>query len=271
MDNTFVLHGVRGSVPVDGEQFYRHGGATTAYSLRSGEATLLVIDAGTGIRSLVPSWTGRPVTVHLFLTHYHHDHLNGLPFFAPLLAEGSRLVVYGHPSEGGVHVADAVRGFMRPPWFPVSIEDVAAVVEFVDLNERPTTLGDVTVSSARLSHPQGVTGYRLEVDGHALVVATDHERGDEAGDDSLRRLAEGTDVLLHDAQYLPAEYPDHVGWGHSTWRDAVAAAREAGAGRLVLVSHDPRRSDSAIDAMCAAAQKAFRETQAGRPGMTIRL
>ena len=95
MDRRFVVQGVRGSVPVDGAGYLRHGGATTSFSVKLDEATVLVVDAGTGIRSLTPVWAQRDATVHLFLTHYHHDHLNGLPFLAPMLRERSRLVVYG--------------------------------------------------------------------------------------------------------------------------------------------------------------------------------
>jgi phosphoribosyl 1,2-cyclic phosphodiesterase len=271
MDHTFVVNGARGSVPVDGEEFVRHGGATTSYSVAVDDATLLAFDAGTGIRSLTPSWAARPATVHLFLTHYHHDHLNGLPFFAPMLGNESRLVVYGRPCEDGTPVSAAVNGFMRPPWFPVSLGEVAAQVTFVELDERPVDLAGVRITAARLNHPQGVTGYRIEANGRSVVVATDHERGDEEGDAALRRLAADADVLLHDAQYLPEEYPDHIGWGHSTWQDAVAAAKEARAGRLVLVSHDPCRPDEGIDAIRAAAQSVFPHTETGHPGMTIGL
>jgi phosphoribosyl 1,2-cyclic phosphodiesterase len=271
MDRRFVVHGVRGSIPVDGAGCLRHGGATTSFSIELDEATVLVVDAGTGIRSLTPAWARREATVHLFLTHYHHDHLNGLPFFAPMLRERSRLVVYGRTSEDGTPVEDAIRGFMRPPWFPVSIEDVAAAVEFVELDGSEFTLGGIRVISERLTHPQGCTGYRLDSGSTSLVVATDHERGFGPGDDGLRRLAAGADVLLHDGQYLPDEYPNHVGWGHSTWEGAVAAAHETGATRLVLVSHDPNRSDDAIDGICAAAQAVFPATVAGRAGMTIPL
>jgi phosphoribosyl 1,2-cyclic phosphodiesterase len=271
MSHTFVLHGVRGSVPVDGPEFARHGGATTCYSLDLGDSTLLVVDAGTGIRSLTPSCLGRPVTVHLLMTHYHHDHLNGLPFFAPMLARGSRLVVYGRPCEDGMPVEQAVRKFMRPPWFPVSFSDITADVEFVDLDDQPITVAGVAVSSARLNHPQGVTGFRFDLNGRSLAIATDHERGDDTGDTALRRLAAGADVLLHDAQYLPDEYPDHLGWGHSTWQHAVAAALEVGADRLILVSHDPHRTDDAIERICDQAREALPETTAGRTGMTVDL
>jgi phosphoribosyl 1,2-cyclic phosphodiesterase len=271
MDRVFTMHGVRGSVPVGGAAYVRHGGATTSFSLALDESTALVVDAGTGIRDLTPAWAKRAATIHLFLTHYHHDHLNGLPFFAPMLREGSRLVVYGHPCEDGTPVEEAVRGFMRPPWFPVSFADVAAAVEFVDLDHREVTVAGVRVTAARLTHPQGCTGYRLQSATRSLVVATDHERGLGPGDDALRGLAAGTDVLLHDGQYLPEEYPDRIGWGHSTWEGAVAAAHETGAAHLVLVSHDPNRSDDAIDEISAAARAAFPNTVAGRAGMTIPL
>jgi phosphoribosyl 1,2-cyclic phosphodiesterase len=271
MDLSFVVHGVRGSVPVDGDAYVRHGGATTSFSVEVDESVILVIDAGTGIRSLTPVWAERDGAVHLFLTHYHHDHLNGLPFFAPMLPERSRLVVYGHTADDGTSVGDAVRGFMRSPWFPVSFRDIAAAVEFVELDGNEVSVGGIRVTWERLTHPQGCTGYRLESGRASLVVATDHERGQGPGDDALRRLAAGADVLIHDGQYLPHEYPNHVGWGHSTWEGAAAAARETGAERLVLVSHDPGRSDDAIDAICAEAQAVLPATVAGRPGMTIPL
>jgi ribonuclease BN (tRNA processing enzyme) len=126
------------------------------------------------------------------------------------------------------------------------------------------------MDAAALHHPQGVTAYRMTNDGHTVVLATDYERGEPTSDETLRSFAAGVDVLIHDAQYTPDEYPSlYVGWGHSTRHHAVEAALETGARRLVLVSHDPHRSDEQIDAIVASARQEFPATEAAFEGMRI--
>ena len=162
-------------------------------------------------------------------------------------------------------------GFVGPPLFPVSLGDAEAAVEIHDLPRKPVAVGDVTVTHAALHHPQGCTGYRLQAGDRSIVVATDHEAGTSA-DGRLDALAEGAGVLLHDAQYLPGEAEGiRKGWGHSSYEAAAAAARRAGVRRLVLVSHDPERSDDEVDDIVVQARRRFPTTWAGHAGMALPL
>jgi phosphoribosyl 1,2-cyclic phosphodiesterase len=230
------------------------------------------VDAGTGITALANSLDipADGLDFHVFLTHYHWDHLQGLPFFQPLYDDRNSFTFYGHSWEGkGVRAL--LGGALRPPWFPISIVDTAATKRYVDVDDGPFVLSGLTVSTVALRHPQGVTAYRFDHGGYSVVLATDYERGDPAADQALEELARDVDVLIHDAQYKPEEYPhSYIGWGHSTRAHAAEAAHQAGVRRLVLVSHEPGRADDEVDAIVAAARDEFPETEAAFEGMQIR-
>jgi ribonuclease BN (tRNA processing enzyme) len=263
--------GARGSTTVAGPQYRRFGGGTTCLVTEAGPRHYLVIDSGAGIRdlqSLVPA--GEPLEFSLFLTHYHWDHIEGLPTFFALDDPRHRLTIYG-PSWDGSDVGEVLDRVIRPPWFPVSLRERPAAVMYREVVS-PIRVGRLTVHAVGLSHPQGSTGYRLDAGGRSVVIATDHEAGTPEVDALLAEAAEGTDVLIHDGQYLPEEYrANRTGWGHSTWEGAVAAAHACRAGRLVLTSHDPARSDDQVDDIVRLARAQFPLTSAAYPGLRIPL
>jgi phosphoribosyl 1,2-cyclic phosphodiesterase len=207
----------------------------------------------------------------VLLTHYHLDHLIGLPSFQPLYDRRCRFTFYGVGWEDR-GVQNTLDRFLGPPWFPISFGETGSVKRFVDLDRQRIEIEGLRITSARLNHPQGVTAFRLESAGRSVVFATDHEVGDPAADERLRALAEGCDILIHDAQYTPDEYDRrHRGWGHSTWSHAVEAARNAGAGRLILFHHDPERTDDEIDSIVEVAARSFPDVAGAREGMSLRL
>lgn len=207
---------------------------------------------------------------HVFFTHYHLDHILGLPFFRPLYDERNTFTFYGHNYEG-TSVQNLVESVMAPPLFPIHVADAGAALKYVELGGQPISLGDVTISTSSLQHPQGVTAFRID-NGSSIVVATDYERGEQESDAALDRLAEGCDILIHDAQYTPEERAGQfAGWGHSSWSQATEAARTANAGRLIMVSHDPSRTDDEVDEILALAQGEFPNTEAASEGMTVSL
>lgn len=268
-----TFRGVRGSMPVSGPTTEKYGGRTLCIDIDTGTDLRMIIDGGTGISALAQELVIPPegIEFHVFLTHYHWDHLQGILFFPPLYDERNRFTFYGH-SWNGMGVKQAIEGALRPPWFPVSILETAADKEYVDVTGSPFRVGRLTVDAAPLHHPQGVTAYRVANGARSVVLATDYERGEPTSDETLRVFAAGTDVLIHDAQYTPDEYPSlYVGWGHSTRHHAVEAALETGAQRLVLVSHDPHRSDAEIDAIVESAREEFPATDAAYEGMRIEL
>lgn len=265
-----TFRGVRGSVPVSGSQSNRYGGHTLCADVAAGPESLVVIDGGTGITQLHTN-SARFSDYHIFLTHYHWDHIQGLLFFRPLFETANSFTFYGHGWEGESS-QDAIEAALRPPWFPVSIRDTAASKRYVTFESTSITIGALQITAAPLHHPQGVTGYRIDGPSRSIVIATDCERGDPVADATLRELAAGADILVHDAQYVPEEYDDYyVGWGHSTWAQAAEAARESGVEELILISHDPARSDNEIDALVTSARESFANTTAAYEGMEIEL
>ncbi|MCA9676158.1 MAG: MBL fold metallo-hydrolase [Myxococcales bacterium] len=274
-DIVLRFRGVRGSLATPGPSTVGVGGNTSCVEVQIGDARL-VLDAGSGLRALGDELvaTGGSHTT-LLLSHLHWDHIQGLPFFAPIYTPGHRVEVISG-GNGVMPLEAALRRQMCAPFFPVAFDDVTAQVSARELRAGETLrVGDATVRMARLNHPDPVWGYRIEHGGRAVVYATDTEHY-ACVDPVLRRLAADADVLIYDAQYTPEEYrgdggPARVGWGHSTWQAAVELARAANVRRLVLFHHDPRRSDAAVADLEARARIAFPGTVAAREGDEIRV
>ena len=266
------FHGVRGSVPSPGPTTVEFGGNTPCVEVRSA-TTRLALDAGTGLRGLGDALLAageRSLTV--LLSHVHWDHIQGLPFYAPIYVPGTELrVIAGH---NGVPLAETLRRQMSAPVFPVDLGALPSRLVLEEIRDRQTiAVGDLTVTAARLNHPDAVYAYRVEHGGAAVVYATDTEHY-SCVDDRLRRLAEGADVLVYDAQYLPEEYagqkgPSRIGWGHSTYEAGVALAEAAHVRTLVLFHHDPRRTDEGVREIEARARARFPDTVAAREGLVL--
>jgi ribonuclease BN (tRNA processing enzyme) len=252
--------GTRGSIATPGPHTLRYGGNTSCIEVQSSAGTLVILDMGTGAavlgRELMAR--GEPSRGHILISHTHWDHIQGIPFFAPLFVPGFEWDIYG---PRGLHqgLRQTLAGQMQSTYFPVTLEQLGATIRYRELVEGRLRIGDIEVTCRYLNHPALTLGYRLEADGAALVYACDHEPhshalatgvGDFLGED--RRHAEflaGADLVVHDAQYRASEYPQKIGWGHSTIEYACAVARLAKVGQLALTHHDPMRDDAAIDAL----------------------
>lgn len=269
MDLTIRFWGVRGSIASPGPHTVRTGGNTPCVEVRCGE-TLIVLDAGTGIRALGDRVLREGIREHTLLSsHLHWDHIQGLPFFVPAWIPDHRVTIVGRPG-----IERALEAQMTPPCFPVRLADMKAELAFREVasGER-IDVGAASVRAVALNHPGGVYGYRIEHAGRSVVYATDTEHY-ACPDPHLVELARDADVLIYDAMYTPDEYagrvgPPKVGWGHSTWEAGVAVAEAAGVSRLVLFHHDPPRSDDAVDALERRAQLALPGTVAAREGEAI--
>ena len=230
----------------------------------------MIFDAGTGIRSIGREIAGRtepPKAIHIFFTHFHWDHLQGLPYFLPLYMVASNLIFYSaHPPEELRHV---LAGQMKAPYFPVLFEHLGCRMEFRQLFGEPQQFGKVCVESFPLHHPQGSSGYSISQTGKKVVYATDHEHGDAATHDALLERTRDADVLIYDSQYTPEEYEHRRGWGHSTWLEGVKMAKDAGAKKLVLFHHDPERDDEGVRRLEADARVEFAETYAGHERLEL--
>ena len=260
--------GVRGSIPTPGP-FTTAGGNTSCVEVTAGD-TRIILDAGSGLRTLGDERMAHgPRHSTILLSHLHWDHVCGLPFFTPIYVPGHRVEIASGPN-GVMPTQDAIRSLFKAPFFPVDFADVANQVSVRELpgNDR-FTIGDITITLAKLNHPDPVYGFRLEHDGHSIVYATDTEHF-ACVDPTLKKLAAGADILIYDAQYTPDEYPTKVGWGHSTWQAGAELARAAGVPQLVLFHHDPNRTDAQLAAIEIQAQAHLPGTVAAREGLVLR-
>lgn len=254
---------------VSGPQYARYGGNTTCAHVDLGDNDHLVIDAGTGLRPLEQSLGPGPHRFTVFLTHYHWDHIQGLPMFS-LLHDPSATFRFVGANHAGSDVQSALNGAVGHPWFPVFMAECESSIEY-EAVEDAMDVGGVTVRSLPLRHPQGVTGYRIDGPSRSIVFATDHEAGDGEIDTALAEFAAGASTLIHDAQFSDTEYATRTGWGHSTPDAAVDLAVAAGVRRLVITSHDPNHSDADIDDLVTTARIRFPLTTGAYEGMEIDL
>jgi phosphoribosyl 1,2-cyclic phosphodiesterase len=267
--------GVRGSTPTPQAANLRYGGNTSCVEVRFGDS-LYVFDCGTGFRALgqqlESAAAGKPIFAHILVSHFHWDHIQGIPFFRPLYEDDRNCFVF-HSSARTRSLQRVMEEQMSSPYFPVDMSQMKAKRSFHDLEEGRTQLDDhSTVQALWLNHPQGCMGFRLETKEGVLVYATDNEPGDEKFDQNVRRLAESADILIYDAQYLPEEYEAcRRGWGHSHWREAVNIAMGSGAKDLILFHHDPDHHDSLIDKVVAEARNYYPKVRAAAEGMEITL
>jgi phosphoribosyl 1,2-cyclic phosphodiesterase len=285
---TLRFWGTRGSIPSPGPSTVRYGGNTPCVELRTAEGWLIILDAGTGIRelgrSLLDRARGGAVAGDIFLTHAHWDHIQGIPFFAPLFLKGNHFTIWGSQSLE-TSIDRVVRDQMSPTVFPVTFEELDARIDFQELADRPTAGNGYEVSAMPVRHPGGALGYRFtngNADGRALVYVSDNELNPAARYDDQPGWRErfvaftrGAAVLVHDTMYTVDEYESFVGWGHSTYADAVELAMEAEVEQLVLFHHRPERTDDDVDrclegcrAMAAARGSPLRIVAAAE-GMTL--
>ena len=265
--------GVRGSIASPGPDTIRYGGNTTCIEVRGDDGTLVILDAGTGIfplsRALLKEM---PISANIFITHSHWDHIQGLPFFAPLYVEGNQINIYGAfdalTDRGIEHVMEVQ---LQHTYFPVSEAEMLAEITHATIypNE-PVTIGSLTITPLMLNHPVVNFGYRIDGDGRSMFFTGDHEpwvnRKDPAetvfGEFEKMVLAQhakldaalgGLDLLIADSSFTIAEYPEKLGWGHGTLEGNMAWAKRLGAKALVCTHHEPTRGDDALEAVFATA------------------
>jgi phosphoribosyl 1,2-cyclic phosphodiesterase len=272
------LWGTRGSIASPGPDTIAYGGNTSCVEVEAADGTILILDAGTGIRRVGDTY-GQPRRVDILLTHLHMDHIQGLGFFAPFYVADFEIHIWGPPSTTE-DLRRRLARYFSPPLFPVRLRDVAAQLTLHDAPIGSFRIGGLEVMAQSVIHPGPTVGYRITDGRSSLAYVPDHEPAlayDDRPTDgrwtSGTDLARDVDLLIHDAQYTPEEYAMRVGWGHSRVSDAVALAQLAGARRLVTFHHDPSHDDTELDAMLEDARAAADgvEVLAGREGQTFKL
>ena len=272
---TLRCWGARGTVPSPATEKLRYGGNTSCMTLALNDREHLILDCGTGVRhfgmTLPSDPDDGPTRFHIFLSHYHFDHVEGLPLFTPLYRANSVITLYG-PTTCGMGVQEILESLIRPPYFPVPLARVPSTVDYFDANSEPVTIHDVTIDSSSLNHPDGCLAFRLRHEDRCIVYASDHEHGDAAIDQALIEFARGADHLIYDATYQPGEYEElRKGWGHSTWYAAVQTALAAEVKNLILSHHHPDYTDEELDRVLQVARKEFPNTTVSHEGLELPL
>lgn len=267
--------GVRGSIACPGPETVRYGGNTPCVEMRVG-GERLIFDGGTGIRVLGQSLLNQmPVEGHIFFTHSHWDHIQGFPFFTPAFIKGNCFHIYGAIAPNDATVEQRLNDQMLHPNFPVPLQVMGADLKFYDIEIGSTiSIGnEITVESALLNHPGQAVGYRVNWRGHSAVYVTDTEHFPDRLDENVLHLARNADVFIYDATYTDEEYHSEksskVGWGHSTWQEAVKVAKAAGVKQLFIFHHDPLHSDNFLDLIGEQVAAAFPGGFMAKEGMSV--
>jgi phosphoribosyl 1,2-cyclic phosphodiesterase len=256
--------GTRGSLAAPGRETARYGGNTSCVSVQGNEGTLVILDAGTGIRDLGQSLPPTLDQVHILLTHLHMDHIQGLPFFAPLRRPGVEIHIWG-PASTTLSLHARLQKYLSPPLFPVSVRELAAEFHFHELPAHVIEIGEFMIHAQLIIHPNPTIGYRIQSAETTVTYLPDHEpalAGRSFPHDkswtSGYRLAEGADLLIHDTQYTEDEYRDRIGFGHSSINHAFQFAQLSSVKHFAPFHHDPTHNDDTLDRMFA---KTIREMQ----------
>ena len=257
--------GARGSVPAPGPEMNRYGGNTSCVELELSDGSALIIDAGTGIRSLGVGIAKQLPKVNILLTHLHLDHIQGLMFFPPCFRSDAEITIWG-PSSPEASLEDRVARYISAPLSPVEVRELPCSVSFRDTPASEWEIGGASIRSQAVTHRGPTLGYRITDGEETLCYISDHEPALGSPLDDLEPewisgfdLAREADLLIHDCQYTDDEYPEHAGWGHSGVSDALTFAQRVAACRLLLFHHDPLHTDGFLDDLHATARRRWTE------------
>ena len=281
MSNTSSMRlkfwGTRGSIPCPGPDTIKYGGNTTCFEITCGHKRI-IIDAGTGIRLLgkkIMIEEGNLLNADLFFTHTHMDHIQGLPFFAPLYNGNSDVRLHAGHLDGDNYDLHGIIGtmLMKDPVFPVPS---ALIEKACSFNDYPCgkvfELGDgIVIRTGQLNHPNGACGYRIEFAGKVIAICTDTEHFEGEIDQNVVELSRDADIMVYDSAYTDEEYPNFKGWGHSTWQEAVKVAREANVKQTILFHHDPSHNDQKMDQIASDVAKKLESARPAIEGEEIHL
>jgi phosphoribosyl 1,2-cyclic phosphodiesterase len=267
-----TIWGTRGSVAAPGPETARYGGNTSCVEVTDTSGTVLVLDAGTGLRRLGAALPKTQRRVDILLTHLHMDHLQGLGFFAPFYNPEGEVHIWG-PASTTLSLQERLARYMSPPLFPVRLRDMLCHVYLHEVPCGEVTIGAFEVSAAFVCHPGPTVGYRITTADTVLTYIPDHEPALGVPTFPWRRewtsgaeLAAGADLLIHDAQYSEEEYPAHLGWGHSSLQHTLAFAALTEVKHLVPFHHDPAHADADLDRLIAEAVRAAKPAFKVTPG-----
>ncbi len=259
------IWGARGSVPAPGPETTRYGGNTSCLEVTLSDGTMLILDAGTGIRTLGLNRVEKGEHIQILLTHLHLDHIQGLLFFQPSFDPDNDLTIWG-PAAPDASLENRIGRYISAPLSPVEVRELPCNVSFRDSPATEWEIGPARILAASVTHRGPTLGYRITDGDATLCYIPDHEPAlggpvEELDGEWITgfELAQGADLLVHDCQYRDEEYPDHLGWGHSAVSDSLRFARRVDARNVLLFHHDPLHSDTMLDQLAAFADESWRE------------
>ena len=263
--------GVRGSIACASPEHMKYGGNTSCIEVQAGDHCF-VLDAGTGIRNFGNVIFERDIrNIHLLLTHTHWDHINGFPFLTPAYDPKRTITIHaGHlKDQGGVEGILSMQ--MHNPMFPVPLDAMQANLTFEDFEAGDSfkLYDDVKIRTAPLNHPNGATGYRVEHGGKSVVYITDTEHVPDQPDQNILGLIEGADMVIYDSTYTEEEFPEKIGWGHSTWNEGMRLCKAANVKQLAIFHHDPDHTDDIMDKIAEQSKAEWDQSFITREGMEL--
>jgi len=271
-DFTVTFWGTRGTLAAPGPQFQRAGGNTNCIEVRCGDR-IIIFDGGTGIRELGSKIASACTkqTIDLFLTHAHYDHVEGIPFFAPLFSEDNDICIWCGKLDGSSSTRETVEQLMRRPYFPVGPAVFVANVEYLEVEERQSIelSKDIKITTIPLNHPGGATAYRIDFDGRSFACVTDTENIPGEINQDIIQLINGVDLFIYDSSLTDEELPEFAGYGHSTYEEGIRLCKKAKAGAYLAFHHMPFRTDDELDAIEREIKKELPESGVAREGDTI--
>ncbi len=278
MQNQFTINfwGVRGSIACPGVETVRYGGNTPCIEMRVGNQRL-IFDGGTGLRVLGQTLLSQmPLEASMFFTHSHWDHIQGFPFFVPAFVKGNCFNIYGAVAPTGDDIKKRLESQMHHPNFPVPLRIMGAELKFHTIEiGQSINIADIVIDSGLLHHPGEAVGYRVNWRGCSVAYITDTEHYPDHLDQNVLKLSQNADVLIYDATYTDEEYysekSSKVGWGHSTWQEAVKMAKAANVKQLVIFHHDPMHNDDFLDGISKQVAQHFPNSMMAREGLSIQL
>jgi phosphoribosyl 1,2-cyclic phosphodiesterase len=251
-DFSVTFWGVRGTIPATGKDFIQYGGNTSCLEVRIGKQ-LFILDAGSGIRALGDQIKGTDTQIDILFSHSHIDHIAGLPFFAPAYDADTRIDLWAGHLRPQYDLLQVVRMIMAPPIFPITPQQFEAEMRYhdfhagMDIRTSRWLDNGITIRTLPLPHPDQATGYRIEYGGKSLCYITDIEHTPGEVNQVLAAFVQGCSCLIYDGTYCDEEFERYVGWGHSTWQEAVRVADAAQVEQLIVFHHDPQATDAILD------------------------
>lgn len=276
------IWGARGTLASDSSTTVKYGGNTACVEIFCGDEQL-IFDAGSGLRGLGDHMARKTIAddkkgnkrskIHLFFTHCHYDHISGLPFFAPFFDRKNKVDIWSGHLPGPDKTKRMVEEYMSAPFFPVGPEIFAAKLRYRDFEPEDTLrpIPRVVIKTMALNHHNGCVGYRIEFDGRSICYITDTTHVTEHLDQDIVDFIDQSDLMIYDATYTDAEFPQFWNFGHSTWEEGVRLAKAAGVKRYCLFHHRPSRNDDALDEIGAECKKIFKRSWVGREGLKIKV